>query len=54
MTTPPAEALGYRPRDDSEPYAARLVAEQGEPDPGDPAHSRVGGHFVTDPPIRPR
>ncbi|WP_408649067.1 NAD-dependent epimerase/dehydratase family protein [Streptomyces poriticola] len=48
-----ARALGYEPQDDSEEYAARLVAEQGELDPGNPAHTRLGGHFVTDPPIRP-
>ncbi|MBQ0830340.1 NAD-dependent epimerase/dehydratase family protein [Streptomyces tagetis] len=46
-----ARALGYEPRDDSEPYAARLLAEQGELDPDDPAQSRLGGHFVTDPPV---
>ncbi len=46
-----ARALGYEPRDDSEPYAARLLAEHGELDPDDPAHARLGGHFVTDPPI---
>ncbi|MFK0183031.1 NAD-dependent epimerase/dehydratase family protein [Streptomyces rubiginosohelvolus] len=49
----PARALGYRPLDDSEPYAAKLVADQGELDPDDPAHACVGGHFVTDPPIWP-
>ncbi|MFI1536907.1 NAD-dependent epimerase/dehydratase family protein [Streptomyces anandii] len=48
-----ARALGYEPRDDSEPYAAKLIAEQGELDPADPAHARLGGHFVTDPPIWP-
>ncbi|MGW2856933.1 NAD-dependent epimerase/dehydratase family protein, partial [Streptomyces sp. NPDC001215] len=26
-------ALGYDPQDDSEPYAAALIAEQGELDP---------------------
>ncbi|MGC5543809.1 NAD-dependent epimerase/dehydratase family protein, partial [Streptomyces griseus] len=30
-----------------------LIAEQGEPDPADPAQTRLGGHFVTDPPIWP-
>ncbi|MFR9798563.1 NAD-dependent epimerase/dehydratase family protein [Streptomyces sp. MS06] len=49
----PARALGYDPQDDSEPYAAELIAEQGEPDPGSEAHARLGGHFVTDPPIWP-
>ncbi|WP_432157028.1 NAD-dependent epimerase/dehydratase family protein [Streptomyces sp. bgisy153] len=48
-----ARALGYDPQDDSEPYAAKLIAEQGEPDPADPAHTHLGGHFVTDPPIWP-
>ncbi|GAA4797919.1 NAD(P)-dependent oxidoreductase [Streptomyces ziwulingensis] len=48
-----ARALGYDPRDDSEPYAAKLIAEQGELDPKNPAHARLGGHFVTDPPIWP-
>lgn len=48
-----ARALGYEPQDDSEPYAAKLIAEQGELDPADPAHATLGGHFVTDPPIWP-
>ncbi|MEU6386916.1 NAD(P)-dependent oxidoreductase [Streptomyces bauhiniae] len=48
-----ARALGYTPEDDSEPYAARLIAEQGELDPANPAHDRLGGHFLTDPPIWP-
>ncbi|MFE3639296.1 NAD(P)-dependent oxidoreductase [Streptomyces cellostaticus] len=48
-----ARALGYEPRDDSEPYAPRLIAEQGELDPANPAHSHLGGHFVNDPPIWP-
>ncbi|MCW7944752.1 NAD-dependent dehydratase [Streptomyces hygroscopicus] len=48
-----ARALGYEPQDDSEPYAERLIAEQGELEPDDPAHARLGGHFVTDPPIWP-
>ncbi|GAA1424209.1 NAD(P)-dependent oxidoreductase [Streptomyces thermospinosisporus] len=49
----PARALGYDPQDDSEPYAAKLLAEEGEPDPADPAGARLGGHFVTDPPVWP-
>lgn len=49
----PARALGYEPRDDSEVYAEKLLAEQGEPDPADPAHACLGGHFVTDPPVWP-
>ncbi|MEU5085694.1 NAD(P)-dependent oxidoreductase [Streptomyces sp. NPDC021356] len=48
-----ARALGYEPQDDSEPYAAKLIAEQGELDPADEAHAYLGGHFVTDPPIWP-
>ncbi|MEU0137729.1 NAD(P)-dependent oxidoreductase [Streptomyces sp. NPDC006296] len=48
-----ARALGYTPQDDSEPYAAALVAEHGELDPENPDHARLGGHFVTDPPIWP-
>ncbi|MBN0044082.1 NAD(P)-dependent oxidoreductase [Streptomyces actuosus] len=48
-----ARALGYEPQDDSEPYAAKLIAEQGEPDPENPAHTHLGGHFVDDPPIWP-
>ncbi|WP_317442647.1 NAD(P)-dependent oxidoreductase [Streptomyces collinus] len=48
-----ARALGYEPRDDSEPYAEKLIAEQGELDPDNPAHSLLGGHFVNDPPVWP-
>ncbi|MFG3285804.1 NAD-dependent epimerase/dehydratase family protein [Streptomyces sp. NPDC048111] len=48
-----ARALGYEPRDDSEPYAAKLVAEQGELDPDRPEHAFLGGHFTTDPPVWP-
>ncbi len=48
-----ARALGYEPRDDSEPYAEKLIAEQGELDPTNEAHACLGGHFVNDPPIWP-
>ncbi|MEU9794944.1 NAD(P)-dependent oxidoreductase [Streptomyces sparsogenes] len=48
-----ARALGYEPQDDSEPYAAKLIAEQGELDPGNPDHAHLGGHFCTNPPIWP-
>lgn len=48
-----ARALGYEPRDDSEPYAARLLAEEGPLDPGNPEHAHLGGGFCTDPPIWP-
>ncbi|MFC8511580.1 NAD-dependent epimerase/dehydratase family protein [Streptomyces sp. NPDC057257] len=48
-----ARALGYDPQDDSEPYAEKLIAEQGDLDPENIAHAYVGGHFVSDPPIWP-
>lgn len=48
-----ARALGYEPRDDSEPYAAELIAAQGELEPGNPEHTRLGGHFCTEPPLWP-
>lgn len=48
-----ARALGYEPRDDSEPYAEKLIAEQGELDPAKPDHAHLGGHFTTHPPIWP-
>ncbi|MGW3650620.1 NAD-dependent epimerase/dehydratase family protein [Streptomyces sp. NPDC000878] len=48
-----ARALGYDPQDDSEPYAEKLIAEQGELQPGNEAHAYLGGAFVTDPPIWP-
>jgi uronate dehydrogenase len=46
----PARALGYEPRDDSEPYAAELIAKEGELDPSNPDHAYLGGRFVTRPP----
>ncbi|MFF2408471.1 NAD-dependent epimerase/dehydratase family protein [Streptomyces sp. NPDC058092] len=49
-----ARSLGYEPRDDSEPYAAKLLAEQGELNPDNPDHAHLGGHFCTNPPIWPR
>jgi uronate dehydrogenase len=49
-----ARALGYEPRDDSEPYAAKLIAEQGELVPGDPDTDHLGGAFCTNPPVWPR
>ncbi|MDT0344808.1 NAD-dependent epimerase/dehydratase family protein [Streptomyces litchfieldiae] len=50
-----ARSIGYEPRDDSEPFAAKLIAEQGELDPATrPDHAHLGGAFVTDPPIWPR
>ncbi|CAM5658815.1 NAD(P)-dependent oxidoreductase OS=Streptomyces alboniger OX=132473 GN=CP975_07995 PE=4 SV=1 [Streptomyces alboniger] len=48
-----ARALGYAPQDDSEPYAEKLIAEQGELDPENTGHAYLGGHFVSDPPIWP-
>ncbi|WP_392669596.1 NAD-dependent epimerase/dehydratase family protein [Streptomyces sp. LN785] len=48
-----ARSLGYEPQDDSEQYAEKLVAEQGELDPANPDHAHLGGHFVTNPPIWP-
>ncbi|WP_327346606.1 NAD(P)-dependent oxidoreductase [Streptomyces europaeiscabiei] len=48
-----ARALGYEPQDDSEPYAEKLIAEQGGLDPENVAHANLGGHFVSDPPIWP-
>ncbi|MEV6400423.1 NAD(P)-dependent oxidoreductase [Streptomyces sp. NPDC051907] len=48
-----ARALGYEPQDDSEQYADKLVAEQGELDPDNPDHAHLGGRFCTDPPQWP-
>ncbi|MGW6275150.1 NAD-dependent epimerase/dehydratase family protein [Streptomyces sp. NPDC055060] len=48
-----ARSLGYEPRDDSEQYAEKLVAEQGELDSADPDHAHLGGHFCTNPPVWP-
>lgn len=48
-----ARALGYAPQDDSEPYAAALLAAQGPLDPGNPGHAHLGGAFCTDPPRWP-
>jgi hypothetical protein len=41
-----ARALGYVSHDNSEPQAAALLAEQGEPDLADPVHDRAGGVFT--------
>ncbi|MCQ4044934.1 NAD-dependent epimerase/dehydratase family protein [Streptantibioticus rubrisoli] len=46
-----ARALGYEPLDDSESFAAGLIAQQGEPGPDDPDRVYLGGHFCTDPPM---
>ncbi len=43
----PGWELGYEPRDDSEVYAAEvLAAAGGEPDPSDPEHALLGGAFT--------
>jgi uronate dehydrogenase len=41
-----ARALGYEPKDDAEVYAAKIIADQGEPDPGNPALRYLGGEFT--------
>ena len=41
-----ARALGYRPLDDAEVYAAELIAAEGEPDPDDPVFRYLGGDFT--------
>lgn len=48
-----ARALGYEPEDDSEPYAAELIAAHGELDRDAPDQAHLGGHFCTQPPIWP-
>ncbi|MBT2504403.1 NAD(P)-dependent oxidoreductase [Streptomyces sp. ISL-98] len=45
-----ARAIGYEPKDDSEQYAEKLIAEHGELDPDNPGHANLGGEFCTDPP----
>lgn len=40
-----ARALGYEPADDAERYAAQLIAQHGEPDPGDPVLAHLGGEY---------
>ncbi|MGW0736208.1 NAD-dependent epimerase/dehydratase family protein [Streptomyces sp. NPDC002851] len=49
-----ARGLGYEPRDDSEAYAEKLIAEHGELRDDDPDHAYLGGHFCTRPPMWPR
>jgi uronate dehydrogenase len=41
-----ATALGYRPRDDAEAYAAEVIAAHGEPEAGDPLLAYLGGGFT--------
>ena len=43
----PARALGYQPQDDSEVYAAEVLAEHGELVPGTPEYRYLGGAFTT-------
>ncbi|MFD7231544.1 NAD-dependent epimerase/dehydratase family protein [Streptomyces sp. NPDC059881] len=48
-----ARAIGFEPQDDSEQFAEKLVAEQGELDPANRDHAYLGGQFVTNPPRWP-
>ncbi|GHJ38405.1 NAD(P)-dependent oxidoreductase [Streptomyces sp. TS71-3] len=48
-----ARALGYEPQDDSEAFAAELIAEFGELDAAKPEQGYLGGGFLTNPPIWP-
>ncbi|MEV4616152.1 NAD(P)-dependent oxidoreductase [Kitasatospora sp. NPDC049258] len=48
-----ARALGYRPQDDAEVFAAAVLAEHGELDPGHPDARLVGGWFTEVEPPRP-
>ncbi len=41
-----ARALGYEPKDDSEGYAAEIIAGHGEPAPDDPVLAYLGGEFT--------
>ncbi|WP_250036624.1 NAD-dependent epimerase/dehydratase family protein [Paractinoplanes maris] len=44
------EAIGYRPEDDAEEYAEKIVAECGEPDmAADPELNRIGGSWCDRP-----
>ncbi|GAA2807554.1 NAD-dependent epimerase/dehydratase family protein [Streptomyces showdoensis] len=45
-----ARALGYEPKDDSEVFAERIIAERGLPAPGSADDVYLGGHFCEDPP----
>lgn len=40
-----ARALGFEPQDDSEKFAAELIAKEGEPDLTKPPHNMVGGKW---------
>ncbi|GAA3909935.1 NAD(P)-dependent oxidoreductase [Streptomyces gulbargensis] len=48
-----ARALGYAPRDDSEEFAGKLIAEKGLPEPGSADDLYLGGHFCVNPPRWP-
>ncbi|MQY12321.1 Uronate dehydrogenase [Streptomyces sp. RB5] len=48
-----ARELGYEPRDDSERFAKKLLADQGPLDPANPDHASMGGPWVSDPPLWP-
>lgn len=41
-----AAQMGYKPQDDSEDYAAEIIAAEPEHDPDDPQHLYQGGLFV--------
>jgi hypothetical protein len=41
-----AQALGYRPQDDAESFAAEVIAGSGEPDPAAPVFQYLGGEFT--------
>lgn len=41
------EEIGYHPQDDSEAYAADVLARHGDIDRGDPVQRLVGGEFCT-------
>ncbi len=41
-----ARSLGYEPLDDAEPFAAEILARDGEPDLSDPVHAYLGGTFT--------
>lgn len=40
-----ARALGFEPQDDSERFAADVIARNGEPDPADPMLGYLGGEY---------
>jgi len=41
-----AAHLGYRPKDNAEQFAEKILAEADPADPSDPAQSRIGGPFA--------